>query len=272
MMVDVIKEKTARGAVGAIKNSSLAGVRGFDFHLAPLRPEEITVENLRQVFEATSKPILVLHYNKDYELKELGYTDEQRTEQMLTAVEAGAACVDMQGYTFYGSTMTRPTLRPEYRGEHMSFFDAQPEEVCLCPEVIEKQKAFIERVHSMGAEVLLSTHFNCFLNCEQILDLIDFLKERKPDIIKLVGVNCDTDDDLLEYFKTLVEIKKRYTDIKVSYHCCGKKGRLTRALGPLFGSYMMFCIGRYNQSSDFNQLPLEEMAEIYRLLDRVLED
>ena len=148
----------------------------------------------------------------------LHYTDDQRAEQLLIAVEAGAACVDMQGYTFYGSQDTKPTLITEYRGEHMSFVDACPEEVCLCPETIKKQMSFVDRVHSMGAEVLLSTHVGCFLKCEQVLDLLDFLKVRNPDVIKLVGMGCDTDEDLVEYFKTLTEIKKRYTDVKIHYH------------------------------------------------------
>lgn len=271
MIVDVIKEETVRGVISAIKNGVMAGARGFDFHLAPLKPEEITVENFRQVFSATDKPILALHYNTDYQMNVLHYTDDQRAEQLLIAVEAGAACVDMQGYTFYGSQDTKPTLITEYRGEHMSFVDACPEEVCLCPETIKKQMSFVDRVHSMGAEVLLSTHVGCFLKCEQVLDLLDFLKVRNPDVIKLVGMGCDTDEDLVEYFKTLTEIKKRYTDVKIHYHSCGKKGCLTRMLGPLFGSYLMFCIDRYNQASDFNQLPLEAMAEIYTQFDKLLE-
>lgn len=39
MIVDVIKEETVRGVISAIKNGVMAGTRGFDFHLAPLKPE-----------------------------------------------------------------------------------------------------------------------------------------------------------------------------------------------------------------------------------------
>ena len=120
----------------------------------------------------------------------------------------------------------------------------------------------------MGGEVLLSVHTDTFMDCSQTLDLLELLEERNPDVIKLVG-NCNTDDELAEYFKTLLKVQNMGDHARINYHCNGAKGKWTRIIGPMLGSYLMFCIDRYNESSVVSQLPLRIMTDIYGLLDRI---
>lgn len=73
------------------------------------------------------------------------------TYRCFLRVEAGAAGIDMQGYTFH-----RPS-KDGFHGENRySFTVGNPKEVMMDPDIIEKQCALIEKVHAKGAEVLLS--------------------------------------------------------------------------------------------------------------------
>ena len=49
-------------------------------------------------------------------------------------------------------------FRQEFTDLNYSFIKGNPKEVVVDSKVIEKQMEFIEKVHSIGAEVLLSNH------------------------------------------------------------------------------------------------------------------
>ena len=269
VLAAVIKETTPKAAMAAIKNSTLAGANAFDLHISVMNKDSITAENLKPVFDFTEKPILALHYNQGSDGSALGESDEERVRQLLVALDAGAVGIDLQGYTFEPDRNTKATFRSQWIAENMRFVSACPNEVTLNPETIQKQTDLIEQVHAKGGEVLLSTHTGCFLDCEQVTDLLDFLHRRKPDIIKLVTSGCDTDEQLAEYFKTMLYVKDRYSDTKIHYHCNGKKTKLSRLIGPMLGAHIAFCVDRYNERSVLDKLPLKETAEIYNLLEKI---
>jgi hypothetical protein len=98
-------------------------------------------------------------------------------------VEAGAAGIDMQGYTF-----DLPSKDAFYGEDIHSFTKGGPKEVVTAPSIIEKQCELIEQVHFAGAEVLLSCHPGIAMSCEQGVDLALFLEKRNPDIIKIVTI------------------------------------------------------------------------------------
>lgn len=272
VLAGVVKEETAKSVIAEIKNNSLSGANAFDVHISCLGKEECTAEKLKQIADSTCKPIMALHYNQAYDLGPMNESDEDRMRQLLVAAKAGFACVDMQGYTFEPRRDTKATLKSEWITEHMSFVSACPNEVTLNPETIEKQIEFMNEVHSTGAEVLLSTHTECFLSCQQVMDLLDFLAQRKPDILKLVTAGCDTDEQVHEYCKTLLTIKNRYPNIKITYFCNGKKTVQTRALGVLLGAHIHFCVNRYDALSTVSQLPLKETAEMYGLFRKIINE
>ena len=269
VLAAVIKETTPKAAMAAIKNSTLAGANAFDLHISVMNKESITVEALKPVFDFTEKPILALHYNQFPDAATPKDDDNERVRQLLIALEAGAAGIDLQGYTFEPERDTKATFQSKWIGENMRFASACPNEVTLNPATIEKQTELIENIHAKDGEVLLSTHTGCFLDCGQVVDLLDFLHQRKPDILKLVTSGCDTDEQLAEYFKTMLYVKERYSDTKVHYHCNGKKTKLSRLIGPMLGAHIAFCVERYDELSVLDQLPLKETAELYSLFDKI---
>ena len=257
----VIREKTIRAAIAEIKNCTYDGADMIDLHLSCL--EQCDIESLRQVINATNLPILALNYNRTYEWADRGLTEQERMASFLCAVEAGAAGVDMQGYSFQSEAKDGFVGEDKY-----PFTKGNPKEIVTDPIVIKKQRQFIEKVHSMGAEVLLSCHPGIPMNAEAVVALAHFLDERGPDIIKIV-TRADTEEDLAESIRAMLLLKK---EIKtpVSYHTNGKAGTLSRIINPLLGGQIAFCVDRYNEGSTMEQIDLRTTKRIVENVWRIL--
>ena len=134
--------------------------------------------------------------------------------------------------------------------------------------VIAKQCEFIEKVHSMGAEVLLSCHPGIPMNCEQVVGLALFLEKRKPDIIKIVTL-AENENDLIESFKAMVMLKKE-VKTAVSYHASGVSGGLSRIVNPILGGHMVFCVDRYNEGSTMEQLDLKTARTVIDNMKKIM--
>ena len=98
-LAGVIREKTKKAAVAQAKNCLYAGADMMDLHLSCLDCTE--AEYLAPIIRASEVPVLALNYNLTYENEKLGLTEEERVASMLRAIEAGAAGMDLQGYTFH---------------------------------------------------------------------------------------------------------------------------------------------------------------------------
>ena len=260
-LAGVIQEKTPRAAIAEIKNCRNDGAAMIDLHLSCL--EEPSEQNLRSIIGSTELPILALNYNTNYDKQHAGYDEEARVESLLCAVRAGAAGIDMQGYTFDDAS------KSGFHGEDKYCFTAgNPKEIVTDAAIIEKQCALIETVHSMGAEVLLSCHPGIPMNAEQVVALALFLEERKPDIIKIVTPAYD-EAALHESIRAMLLLKKE-VKTPVAYHANGKAGLLSRIVNPILGGQIAFCVDRYSESSTMEQIDLKAakavMDNIYKIL------
>lgn len=172
MLAGVVKENTHLAAIGAIKNCYYKGATGIDLHLSTLVKESRTLESLKAIVDSTKLPILALNYNLKYEAGYYEDTEEHRTDLLFRAVKAGAAAVDIQGYTF--DPPSKAAFREEFMHLGYSFIKDKPKEVVVDNAVIAKQAEFIERVHFEGAEVLLSNHVGVPMTGEQLVELALF--------------------------------------------------------------------------------------------------
>ena len=253
VLAGVVKEKTAAAAIAEMKNCMCDGAGMIDLHLSCLQNNE--TETLRRIISSTKLPVLALNYNCTYNGQDAGYSEEQRVESLLRAVEAGAAGIDMQGYTFDLKSKQGFCGEDKY-----SFTKGNPKEVVTDKSIISKQCELIEKVHSKGAEVLLSCHPGIFMNCQQVVELAQFLEKRNPDIIKIVTI-ANTQEDLIESFKTMITLKKELKT-PVSYHAAGKTGALSRIINPILGGHIAFCVDRFSESSTMEQLDLRAARAI----------
>lgn len=265
MPVGVIRERNVKDAIAYIKNSEAIGAKGFDLHLDALDEEFRTAEEIKKIVDATDFPILALTYNNGY-FGPLDMNEDERTSLLMTAAEAGCSAVDLQGYSFETRAKTE-FVDSEYASGDLEFLkDLMPREVTLNPEIVKKQKAFIDEVHKKGAEVLMSMHFGKHLKADQLKALARLGHDVKgADIIKLV-TPCTTEEELADVLYSTV-ILKRDLGFPFSYHASGKKGYITRSICPALGSHIAFCNATYTGVSNPEQLPLKNTVDVFRSLN-----
>ena len=169
----------------------------------------------------------------------------------------------MQGYTFHKPSKTNFCGEDKY-----SFTKNNPKEIVTDTAIIAKQCEFIEKVHDMGAEVLLSCHPGIPMNCQQVVELALFLEKRNPDIIKIVTA-ATNEDEMLESIKTMLLLKKE-VKTPVSYHASGKFGGLTRVVNPALGGQIAFCVDRFSESSTMEQLDLKTAKTIIDNIKKII--
>ena len=257
----VIREKSERAAIAEAMNCRLAGATMLDLHLSCLT--DSSEEALGRIIGACKLPLLALNYNKTYEWADLGLNEEERTESLMRAVRAGAEGVDIQGYTFDAKSKDKFFGEDKY-----SFTKGAPKEVVTDSAVIDKQCDYIERVHSLGAEVLLSCHPGIVMNADSLVDLALFMEKRNPDIIKIVS-RAETEDDVSESIRAMLLLKKE-VKTPVSYHANGPMGALTRIINPLLGGKIAFCVEHYNEGSTFEQIDLRAARAMLDNLGKIV--
>lgn len=260
-LAGVVKEQSTYAAVAEMRNCLVDGADMIDLHLSCL--ENTDVDSLRKIMKLSQLPVLALNYNTAYDRKNAGFSEEERVASLLRAVEAGAAGIDMQGYTFH-----LPSKSGFCGEDRYSFTKGNPKEIVTDESIISKQCEVIERVHHMGAEVLLSCHPGIPMTTQQVVDLALFLEKRNPDIIKIVTkALCEEDGE--EAIRTMLALKKE-VKTPVSYHASGKHGKRTRILNPLLGGQIAFCVERYDEGSTMEQIPLATMRAICDNYKRVI--
>lgn len=252
-LAGVIREKSTRAAVSEIKNCMYDGADMIDLHMSCL--ENCDEENLRGIIESTKLPILALNYNCTTDWQDAGYDEDKRAESFIRAVRAGAAGIDMQGYTFDIASKSGFCGEDKY-----SFTKGNPKEIVTDEKIIAKQCGFIDKIHSMGSEVLLSCHPGIPMGADAVVDLALFLEKRNPDIIKIVTI-AQSEDDLIESFRAMSLLKKE-VKTPVSYHAGGKAGSLSRIVNPILGGQIIFCVDRHSETSTPEQLDLKTVRTI----------
>ena len=258
----VIREKSKSAAIAEIKNCTYAGADMLDLHLSCL--DQGDENTIRAIVESTKLPILALHYNFRIDGQSEEVSEEARIESLTTAVKAGVAGIDMQGYTFH-----RPS-KDGFCGEDLySFTKNNPKEIVTDCGIISKQCEFIENIHSMGAEVLLSCHPGIPMDCTQVVELALFLEKRNPDIIKIVTI-AENDDQLAESIRTMFMLKKE-VKTPVSYHAGGKSGALSRIINPVLGGQIAFCVDRFKEGSTMEQLDLKTAKTVIENIRKIVE-
>jgi 3-dehydroquinate dehydratase len=264
VLAGVIRERSLKAAIAAIRNGEINGATAFDLHLSCLDEEYKNPDSIREIVSSTDKPMLALNYNQRYDWSSFYTSEEERVKLLMTAAEAGVSAVDIQGYTYDLES------KENYMGNaNFSFTKGNPKEIVTDKKIIEKQVALIEHFHAIGTEVLLSTHPYIPMNCEQVTELTKYLQKRKPDIIKIVTL-CENDEQMVEAFKTMLTLKKEITKTKIHFHCCGKAGKLTRIINPILGAYLTFCTDQYTESSNLEQLHLKTTADIINNIKKMI--
>ncbi len=258
-LAGVINQSTMAGVISEIKNYIFDGASMFDLHMEWITHLDDT--QLATIMNCTNLPILALNYCSTPADADLEALEQARVESLLRAVKAGAAGIDMQGYTFH-----HPSKSGFYGEDKYSFTKGNPKEVITDEKIIARQCDLIEQIHAMDREVLLSCHPGIPMTSDQVVELALFLEQRNPDIIKIVTV-AENEDDLHESIRAMMALKKE-VKTPVTYHANGAAGTLSRIVNPILGGHIAFCVDRYDNQSFVEQPQLKAVREIIDNIQR----
>lgn len=196
-----------------IRKGVEANTDAFGLQIEQLEAKYRTREIFSEFFAAMEgRPAYITNYRRCGLCPDL--SDEELTEQMLTAMDCGAVLFDMRGDLFCPS----------------------PLEITYDEAAIEKQKKLVKTIHEMGGEVLMSSHVLQYMPSDEVLSLSFAHAERGADISKIV-TDASTDEQLTDTFKASVLLKEQ-SKIKTLLLCNGTKSRSHRIIGPALGSCM----------------------------------
>jgi 3-dehydroquinate dehydratase len=212
----IIIETTPEQTINSILTCEHDGAESFVLDVTGWDRDKLCRTELARVFHCTGRPMMPLFY-RSRNLTADKVSDDERAELMLLAVDAGAAACDIMG----------------------DMYDPSPRERTRDQTAIEKQRNLINRIHALGAEVLMSSHAQSeALSAEEVLEHLSDFTARGVDIPKIV-LRADTKAELLEAFRTTVLLKEKLNAPFV-HLCSGAYGRLQRYVAPSLGACLTF--------------------------------
>ncbi len=210
-----------------VKNSIYAGADALGIQLCRLKREFKTEDCYREIFSACGgRPIYATNYRY---CENTGMTDEECMEGLKTALKCGATMADIMGDTF-----------AKCDGE-----------LTQNQTAIDKQMKLIDEIHSMGKEVLMSSHIMTFTPAERVLEIALEHQRRGADIAKIV-TGANSDEEMLENFRATILLKSEL-DIPFLFLAGGTHTKLHRMISPQLGCCMYLAVYEH----DGNAVPTQ---------------
>ena len=253
--------------IRTIKTAEAQGASAFEVHLPLLGfPDEQAIQRLT---DATACPIYATcRRDSFYELlgadDVVSLTERERTDRLVSAVEAGLAGIDVELDTF--DRQPGPETYDEAAIEaYASDPSSEPAEISHDPDAVAAQEAVVDRVHEAGGDVILSAHTYTHLAPEESLAIAETMTERGADFCKIVGVDRSLEEGL-ETLQTHLELNE--ADVApYALMAIGDASRIVRPMSPMFGAAWVFAQPEFVPGG-FHSWPLVENArEILRRVD-----
>ncbi len=193
------------------------GAEAFGMQFETMSPEFKTEKVFRELFSYKSVPTYVTNYRYG---TNAGKTDAAIADELFALAEYGAELVDVPGDLF------NPT-----KGE-----------LSADKESAGRQAELIERLHSAGAEVLMSSHVMKFTPAERVLEIAKEHKRRGADISKIVTFA----NNMAEQIENLriVNLLKEKLGIPFLF-LAGGECSILRRVGGEVGCAMYLCVAEH---------------------------
>jgi len=115
-----------------------------------------------------------------------------------------------------------------------------------------------------NTEIILSHHIlDHTPPLDELLRIFREMTEMKPDIVKIVTL-AKTPDDTLTVFRLLNHAGNFPTPVIA--HCMGAPGKVSRALAPLFGSFLTYASPAGGKPSAPGQMSATALRQIWKTL------
>lgn len=220
-IVSMIQCRTKQECIDKINRSFTAGAEAFGVQLCQLKREERTDENLKSIFDACKdKPIYVTSYRYN---QSTGMSDGECADLLIKALNFGATLLDIPG----------------------DLFDKNQFQITDNEEAVSKQKELIDKIHSSGGEVLISTHDFRELSAEEIFRVAKLQAQRGADIIKIV-VKAESIKMLPEYIAVIQKVKEQLNK-PFLFLDVGACSNILRKVGPDLGTCMYLCVESHSE-------------------------
>ncbi|MBQ8793908.1 MAG: type I 3-dehydroquinate dehydratase, partial [Clostridia bacterium] len=183
LLTVMLQCETPETAIGRIRNANCLGADAYGLQVESLNPEHHNPDTYKRIFaEGKGRPFYVTNYRT---ANNRGKTDEELANGLLELAESGATLIDVMG----------------------DMFCKHSEELTDDETAINRQIKLIEKIHSVGAEVLMSSHLYKFAPAERVLEIALEQKRRGADIIKIV-TGADTMEQQIENLRITDLLKK----------------------------------------------------------------
>ena len=255
LIVGSVRQRTSNAAIAEVSAEESDSAKAFILHLQLMDDGERNFTNFKRIADSTNYPIMALNYRTDG-----GSDDKECLEVQRDAVRAGFKSVDIPVYIYDYDTQSSLSMCK------LPFASANPKEVSMRPEVVDKQKALIKEFHDIGAEVLMSAHVGVELSCEQAVFLALEIQSRGADIVKIISF-CESKEQQLEILRTNL-VLKNILNVPFLYTCSGTYNRFIRFSAPLFGSMLVFGHHEYGELSNKEKPLISDLAKFYEIITR----
>ena len=219
VIAGIIAGQTPQELIAAVKNSESEGAEGITIDLFDLKPEFRNSESFKSIINSVNLPFMFYFYREDSWKKS---SDEDRQEVLLVAADAGASMIDVMG----------------------DLYDPSPKQITYNQNAIDKQKRLIDKIHSKGADVVISSHTGCPLTTEEVVKHMLELESRGPEVVKIV-TTINTEEELAEALRTTIALN-RELKTQFIHLCTGKYSRPHRFMCPVLGTSVMFAVPYYS--------------------------
>lgn len=210
----------------AVKNSIYDGADCLGIQLERLKKEYKTEENYKKIFSACcGHPVYITNYRGS---QNAGYSDEELTEELLQALNCGATLGDIPGSAFDSESGMGIRL-----------------ELSMKQDAIDKQMRLIDRIHSIGKEVIMSSHVLKYIPAENVLEIAYEQQGRGADIVKIVTA-ANSDEEQVENLRITALLKK---ELKVPFLFLsgGSHSKIHRMVGPQLGCVTYLAVREHDE-------------------------
>ena len=238
LICTIISDSNPGDCIRTVMLSDYDGTDAFEMNLMMLEKRYLNEKDLKSIYTATVKPMLVCHYRWDYE-KHLEIDEEKRIQLLINAVRWGASGIDLEADAFDPSPGPKEWTEEAKRYSLDRARKHKPRDWTINPKAIKRQKEVIDEIHRLGGEVLMSTHTRIHLTVGQAVSMAKEMASRGADVVKVVSVDCSF-EDLLDTMRSTIKIKKvlKVPFIMMSH---GQHSKIGRVVCPMLGSMLAFC-------------------------------
>ena len=247
LLVGMIQKKTPAECIGIVHDELADGADAFGLQIESIERKYRTEKDIKSIYEVMcGRPIYVTNYRG---CQNKGMSDEECAEGVLRALEYGATIGDIMGDMFDESPL-----------ENRSRTGCKYPELSVSPAAVEKQKKLIDKIHSMGKEVLMSSHVLEYIPAEQTLEIAFEQQRRGADVVKIVTA-ANSPEEEAENIRTTMLLKK---ELKVPFLFLsgGTHYKRHRLAGPMFGCGFYLCVPYYYEGSTPTQPTLRNVRAV----------